>query len=200
MGIFSKELDSSQVLWSTFTTISQAIKVGEDVGMYRDAGIESAEFWALYLWALAPFENKPNDLDPYALANLRHSNTTLETIQEAQNYVFTKSPADYEEATLAMMEVKSALEAKFLTLNTMHNEVFTQDCMYSMTANYQSHFPETYSKETAALIYILTLALRSILIDTMKVNNAEKAQKRKSGFFWISLMLVDWNYKSEINR
>lgn len=199
MGIFSKELDSSQVLWSTFMTISQAIKAGDDVGMYSEEGIDSSEFWALYLWALAPFDSKPGELDPNALAALRHSNTTLEIIEEAKSCLFIKSPEDYEKATLAMMEIKSALEAKFLSLNYMHNEIFTQDCIHSMTANYQRHFSTTYSKETSVLIFVLTLALRSILIDTMKVNSGEKAQRRKAGFFWISSMLVDWNYKSEVH-
>ena len=200
MGIFSKELDSSQVLWSTFMTISQAIKAGEDVGMYREEGVDAAEFWAVYLWALAPFENKPTQLQPEALQALKYANTSVEMIEKARGFHFAKQATDFELATKAMIDIKNALESKFLTLGVMYNEIFTQDCIYSMSANYKNHFSETYSKETSVLIYILTLALRSILMDTMKTGKTEREQRRKSGFFWVSMMLVDWNYKSEINR
>jgi len=199
MGIFSKKLTSSQVLWSTFMTISQAIKVGEDVGMYRDEGIDSSEFWALYLWALAPFESKPNEIDPYALTALRNINTSVESTERARNFVFTKSTDDYELVAISVVDINLGLTDRFLNLKAMNSEIFTQDCINAMTSNYQKHFSKTYNKETSVLIYILTLALRSILMDTMKVGTAEKIERRKSGFFWVSLMLVDWHFKAQVN-
>jgi hypothetical protein len=199
MGIFSKKVDSSQFLWSTFMTISQAIKVGEDVGMYQEEGVNSSEFWALYLWALAPFESKPNELSPYALSALKNINTTFESKAEAQKFVFTKRTEDYELVAMSVLDINLELVDKFLNLRVMHNEMFTQDCINSMTAGYQKHFSKTYTKETSVLIYLLTLALRSILMDTMKVRTAEKIERRKSGFFWVSLMLVDWHFKAQVN-
>ena len=199
MGIFSKELDSSLVLSSTFMTISQAIKVGEDLGMYRDVGIDRSDFWALYLRALEPFAEKPDELHPHHLSMLRYANTSAESIKYAKNIAFIKSVDDFELFTIAVAQTVAALEAKFLDLNSMHNEEFTNACIDVMTNNYKKCFPETFANDTSVLIYILTLALRSILLDTLKINGTEKNQRRKSGFFWISLMLVNWNYKCKLS-
>ena len=199
MGIFSKELDSSQVLLTTFMTASQAIKVGEDLGIYRDKGVDSSAFWALYLWVLGPYADKPDLLEPAAVEVLVYSNASEESIRDAQNTVFNKSAEDLEIFKLESKELESALRDRFLTLDSMDNEAFTQDCIDLMTENYKRKFSATYTNETSVLVYILTLALRSILMDTFKVNSAERNQRRKFGFFLVSAILLNWNYKSKLS-
>jgi hypothetical protein len=202
MGIFSKEPDYSEVLMSTFMTVSQAIKAGEDLGMYRDGNVDASEFWALYLWHLGPYADKrhvQDPLEPAAIEVLVYSNASVESIEEAQNTVFNKSGNDLEVLRISAKEIQSELEARFLNLDSMDNEAFTRDCIGLMTESYKSKFNTTYTNQTSVLVYILTLALRSILIDTLAINITERNHRRKFGFFLTSIMLVNWNYKSKLS-
>jgi len=199
VGPFSEEPNYSQVLMSTMMTLSQAIKAGEDLGMYRDGGVDSSEFWALYLWVLGPYAKTTNLLEPDVIEALVYSNASSEAIEDAQNTVFSKSDENLEKFKIVSKELQSALEDKFLNLDSMDNEVFTQDCINLMTENYKIKFYATYSNETSVLIYILTLALRSIIMDTLKVNIAEQNHRRRFGFFLTSVMLSSWNYKSKLS-
>jgi hypothetical protein len=199
VGPLPNEPDYAEVLVSTVMTISQAIKAGEDLGMYQDGGVDSSEFWALYLWVLGPYANTTNLLDPNVIDALVYSNASSESIEDAQNTVFSKSDENLEIFKIVSKELQSALEDKFLNLDSMDNEVFTQDCINLMTENYKIKFYATYTNETSVLIYILTLALRSIIMDTLKVNIAEKNHRRRFGFFLASVMLSSWNYKSKLS-
>jgi hypothetical protein len=155
--------------------------------MYRDGGVDSSEFWALYLWVLGPYAKTTNLLEPDVIESLVYSNASSEAIEDAQNTVFSKSDENLEKFKIVSKELQSALEDKFLNLDSMDNEVFTQDCINLMTENYKIKFYATYSNETSVLIYILTLALRSIIMDTLKVNIAEQNHRRRFGFFLTSI-------------
>ena len=202
MGLFTEEPDYSQVLMTTFMAVSQAIKVGEDLGMYRDGNVDSSEFWALYLWHLGPYTDKrhiQNPLEPAAIEVLVYSNASLELIEATQDTVFNKSGEDLEVLRTSAKEIQASLEAKFLDLDSIDNDSFIRDCIGLMTENYKSRFNTTYTNQTSILVYILSLALRSILMDTFAINIAERNHRRKFGFFLTSLMLVNWNYKSKLS-
>ena len=57
------------------------------------------------------------------------------------------------------------------------------------------NFPSIYNDSTAAIVFILTLALRSILKETYKLNNSTIQRLRNAGFFHVATMVTSWNFK-----
>ena len=206
MGIFKKDISGESVLVQTFQTIAQAIDVAAQLGIDKETGIEIGDVWALYFWTIKPFENNADQLNPHLYSLLKHSpgSPSLEaqanktqTHKNPTKVIFPIHPDDYELYLKVAMEIKEFLESNYLQIKEVDNGHWMQQCGNQIEEIIKKNLPSLYTKSTQTVIFILTLALRSILKDVNEINSATISRLRKSGFFHISIMATSWQFKTE---
>jgi len=203
VGLFKESFSDESILCRTFQTIAQAIDVAAQTGLDVETGIKIGDVWALYFWTLKPFENEPERINPYLYSNLIHSpgdpfskNTNTKSYQSPSQVIFPKHPDDFDLYLRVSMEIKESLESQYLAQDTIADSNW-QECGALIEGVIKKYLPSTYTNSTPAIIFILTLALRSIFKDTNGLNNATIKRVRESGIFWISLMVTSWHFKAE---
>lgn len=203
MGIFKKEISDESVIVQTFQVIAQAIDVAAQTGMDKEENFKIGDMWALYFWTLKPFEKTSEQISPYAYSMLKHSpgsplktfNTT--SFQAPSQLIFPIHPDDYELYVKVSMQVKDLLENQYLEIRSIDNNTWMQECGTQIEHVLRTNLPTLYTKSTPVVVFIMTLALRSILKDTHKLNAATVSKLRKSAFFYISMMVTSWHFKTE---
>jgi len=203
MGIFKKSFSDESILCRTFQTIAQAIDVAAQTGLDVETDIEIGDVWALYFWTLKPFENEPEKLNPYLYQSLIYSpgdpfskNYNTKSYQSPSQVIFPKHPDDYDLYLRVSMEIKELLEGKYLTQAAIEDSKW-KECGTLIEGVIKKHLPTVYTNSTPVIIFILTLALRSIFKDTNRLNNSTIRRMREDGIFWISLMVTSWHFKAE---
>lgn len=203
MGIFKKSFSDESILCRTFQTIAQAIDVAAQTGLDVETDIEIGDVWALYFWTLKPFENRPEKLNPYLYQNLIYSpgdpfskNSNTKSYQSPSQVIFPIHPDDYELYLKVSMEIKELLESQYLLKYTIEDSSW-QECGTIIEGVIKKYLPTAYTNSTPTIIFILTLALRSIFKDTNSLNNSTIRRVRESGIFWISLMVTSWHFETE---
>jgi len=206
MGIFKKDISDESVLVQTFQTIAQAIDVAAQLGIDKETGIDIGDVWALYFWTIKPFENNAERLNPHLYSLLKHSpgSPSLEAaINKTQTHknpskcIFPIHPDDYELYLKTAMEIKEFLENNYLQVTDVDDGRWMQGCGNHIEGIIKENLPTLYTKSTQTVVFILILALRSILKDTSKLNTTTISRLRKSGFFHISTMATSWQFKTE---
>ncbi len=204
MDLFKKDISDESVIVHIFQIIAQAIDVAAQTGMDKEAKIDIGELWALYFWTIKPFENNPESLDPYLYTNIKNSpGTPFSFDNNSGSYkfpaklIFPIHPDDYDLYVQVSMEIKEFLEGRYLGITLTDDNSWTEDCGIQMDRIIKKHLPTLYSSSSQAVIIILTMALRSILKDTNRINSATVNRLRKKGFFYISLMVTSWHFKTE---
>jgi hypothetical protein len=94
------------------------------------------------------------------------------------------------------MELKDLLENKYLDIRNLDDSTWMQECGTQVDKIIKANFPTLYTNSVQAVIFVLTLALRSILKDTHPINSVTVTRLRKKGFFYISLMATSWQFKT----
>jgi len=203
MGIFKKSFSDESILCRTFQTIAQAIDVAAQTGLDVETGIKIEDVWALYFWTLKPFENKPDEINPYLYSDLIHSpgdpfskNTNTKSYLSPSRAIFPKHPDDYDLYLRVSMEIKELLEGQYLIQAAIEDSKW-KECGTLIEGVIKKHLPTVYTNSTPVIIFILTLALRSIFKDTNRLNNSTIRRMREDGIFWISLMVTSWHFKAE---
>ncbi len=202
MGFFKKEISDESIIMQTFQIIGQAIDVTAQTGMDKDYGIKIGDLWALYFWTIkAQFENKPKNLHPdlyklllYSPGSWSKTNNT-DTHKSPSQAVFPIHPNDYESFIITTVEIKEALERKYLKISTLDDSSWTDECVGLMDGVIQEHLPTRYTDETRYLMCVFCLALRSILKDTKSISAGTIKRLRLSGFFWVASMVTHWHFK-----
>jgi len=176
------------------------------LGVDKETGIEIGDVWALYYWTIKPFENNPERLNPYLYDLLKHSpgSPSLEaavnktqTHKNPSKVIFPIHPDDYELYLKTAMEIKEFLESDYLQIKGVDDGHWMQQCGEQIEEIIKKNLPSLYTKSTQTVVFILILALRSILKDTSKLNATTISRLRKSGFFHISTMATSWQFKTE---
>jgi hypothetical protein len=158
----------------------------------------------LYFWNIKPFENNPQALDPHLYSLIKHTpgmpfsfETNTKSYQSPSKLIFPVHTDDYELFVKVSTEIKDFLESRYLGVILTDDNSWTQDCGIQIGSIIKKHLPTLYTSSSEAVIFILTLALRSILKDTHRINSATVNRLRKKGFFYISLMVTSWHFKTE---
>ena len=205
MGIFKQSFSDEFIFCNTFQVIAQAIDVAAQTGLDVETDIEIGDVWALYFWTLKPFENEPEKLNPNFYKVLKYSpgdpfsrNSNTKSYQSPSQVIFPKHPDDYDLYLRVSMEIKELLESQYLTQAAIEDSNW-QECGTLIEGVIKKHLPTVYTNSTPVIIFILTLALRSIFKDTNSLNNSTIRRMRKSGIFWISLMITSWHFKLDVN-
>ena len=203
MGLFKKSFSDEFILCRTFQTIAQAIDVAAQTGLDVETGIKIGDVWALYFWTLKPFENEPEKINPYMYRDLIYSpgdpfsrNSNTRSYQSPSQAIFPKHPDDYNLYVIVSIEIKESLESQYLAKYSIVDSDWGE-CGALIEGVIKKYLPSTYTNSTPAIIFILTLALRSLFKDTNGLNNATIKRIRESGIFWISLMVTSWHFKTE---
>jgi hypothetical protein len=208
MGLFKKDISGESVIVQAFQNIAQAIDVAAQTGADKKANIEIGDIWALYFWIIKPFEKKPERLNPDLYDLLKYTpgspfafaNNT-KTYQSPSQVFFTIHPDDYELYVKASMEIKDLLETRYLDIATITNDgAWMQECGTLMDRVIKKHLPTLHNDSTEGIIFILALALRSILKDTKGINSKTVERLRKFGILHISMMVTSWHFKSKIEQ
>lgn len=208
MGLFKKDISDESVIVQAFQTIAQAIDVAAQTGMDKKANIKIGDIWALYFWIIKPFEKKPEKLNPDLYDLLKYTpgspfafaNNT-KTYQSPSQVIFTIHPDDYELYVKVSMDIKDLLETRYLGIATITNDgAWMQECGTLMDGVIKKYLPTLRNDSTEGIIFILALALRSILKDSKGINSKTVARLRKFGILHISMMVTSWHFKSKIEQ
>ena len=204
MGLFKKDISGESVIVQVFQIIAQAIDVTAQTGMDRETNIDIGDLWALYFWTIKPLENNPKALDPHLYSLLKHSpgspfffENNTKSYQSPSKLIFPIHPDDYDLYVKVSMEIKDFLESRYLGVSLTEDNSWTEDCGIQMDGIIRKYLPTLYTSSSQAVIFILTIAIRSILKDTHRINSATVNRLRKQGFFYISLMVTSWHFKTE---
>ena len=96
------------------------------------------------------------------------------------------------------MEIKDLLETRYLGIATITNDsAWMQECGTLMNGVIKQHLPTLRNDSTEGIIFILALALRSILKDIKGINSKTVERLRKFGILHISMMVTSWHFKTE---
>jgi len=207
MGLFRKDISGDLVTVQVFQTIAQAIDVVAQTGMDKEENFSVGDLWALYFWTIKPFEDNPQALDPTLYRLLKHTpgspfsfaNNT-KSYQSPSKLIFPIHPDDYDLYVKVSMEIKDLLESKYLGIPPALVDSQMEECGIQMERIIKAHMPTHYTISTPAVIFTLTLALRSILKDTHRINSATIKRVRKKGFFYISMMATSWHFKTDVQK
>jgi hypothetical protein len=203
MGPFRKDISGDSIIVQVFQTIAQAIDVVAQTGMDKDENIDVGDLWALYFWTIKPFEDNPEALNPYLYSLLKNCpgspisfENNTKSYQSPSELIFPIHPPDYELYVKVSMEINDLLESKYLGISPELVDSQMQECGIQMERIIKAHMPTHYTISTPAVIFTLTLALRSILKDTHGINFATIKRVREKGFFYISMMATSWHFKT----
>ena len=204
MGLFRKDISGDLVTVQVFQTIAQAIDVVAQTGMDKEENFSVGDLWALYFWTIKPFEDNPQSLNPYLYTHLKNSpgspfafQNNTKSYQSPSKLIFPIHPDDYDLYVKVSMEIKDLLESKYLRISPSLVDSQMAECGIQMERIIKAHLPTLYRNSTPAVIFSLTLALRSILKDTHRINSASIKRVRKKGFFYISLMATSWHFQTD---
>ena len=204
MGLFRKDISGDSVTVQVFQTIAQAIDVVAQTGMDNEENFNVGDLWALYFWTIKPFEDNPQALNPYLYTLLKNSpgspfafQNNTKSYQSPSKLIFPIHPDDYDLDVKVSMEIKDLLESKYLRIPPALVDSQMEDCGIQMERIIKAHLPTLYTISTPAVIFSLTLALRSILKDTHRINSATIKRVRKKAFFYISMMVTSWHFKTD---
>lgn len=204
MGLFRKDISGDSVTVQVFQTIAQAIDVVAQTGMDNEENFNVGDLWALYFWTIKPFEDNPQALNPYLYTLLKNSpgspfafQNNTKSYQSPSKLIFPIHPDDYDLYVKVSMEIKDLLESKYLRIPPALVDSQMEDCGIQMERIIKAHLPTLYTISTPAVIFSLTLALRSILKDTHRINSATIKRVRKKAFFYISMMVTSWHFKTD---
>jgi hypothetical protein len=204
MGLFRKDISGDSVTVQVFQTIAQAIDVVAQTGMDKNENFDVGDLWALYFWTIKPFEDNPQALNPYLYTLLKNSpgspfsiENNSKSYQSPSKLIFPIHPDDYDLYVKVSMEIKDLLESKYLRISPALVDSQMEECGIQMERIIKAHLPTLYTISTPAVIFSLTLALRSILKDTHRINSATVERVRKKGFFYISMMATSWHFKAD---
>jgi hypothetical protein len=202
MGLFKTKITDESVTMQTFQTIAQAIDVTAQTGMDKELGIKIGDLWALYFWTIkAQFENKPERLHPHFYELLLYSpgswssTSNTDTYQSPSQAIFPIDPDDYASFVTTTVEMKELLEGKYLKISTFNDRSWTDECVSLMDEVVREHLPTRYTNSSRDVMFVFSLALRSILKDTKSISTGTIKRLRQSGFFWIASMATHWHFK-----
>lgn len=202
MGLFKTKITDESVVMQTFQTIAQAIDVTAQIGMDKELGIKIGDLWALYFWTIkAQFENKPERLQPHLYQLLLYSpgswssTSNTDTFQSPSQAIFPIDPDDYASFVTTTVEMKELLEGKYLKISTFNDRSWTDECVSLMDGVVREHLPTRYTNSSRDVMFVFSLALRSILKDTKSISTGTIKRLRQSGFFWIASMATHWHFK-----
>ena len=202
MGLFKTKISDESVTMQTFQTIAQAIDVTAQIGMDKELGIKIGDLWALYFWTIkAQFENKPERLQPHLYQLLLYSpgswssTSNTDTFQSPSQAIFPIDPDDYASFVTTTAEMKELLEGKYLKISTFNDRSWTDECVSLIDGVVREHLPTRYTNSSRDVMFVFSLALRSILKDTKSISTGTIKRLRQSGFFWIASMATHWHFK-----
>jgi hypothetical protein len=202
MGLFKTKISDESVTMQTFQTIAQAIDVTAQIGMDKELGIKIGDLWALYFWTIkAQFENKPERLQPHLYQLLLYSpgswssTSNTDTFQSPSQAIFPIDPDDYASFVTTTAEMKELLEGKYLKISTFNDRSWTDECVSLLDGVVREHLPTRYTNSSRDVMFVFSLALRSILKDTKSISTGTIKRLRQSGFFWIASMATHWHFK-----
>jgi hypothetical protein len=202
MGLFKTKITDESVTMQTFQTIAQAIDVTAQTGMDKELGIKIGDLWALYFWTIkAQFENKPERLHPHFYELLLYSpgswssTSNTDTYQSPSQAIFPIDPDDYASFVTTTAEMKELLEEKYLKISTFNDRSWTDECVSLIDGVVREHLPTRYTNSSRDVMFVFSLALRSILKDTKSISTGTIKRLRQSGFFWIASMAKNWHFK-----
>jgi hypothetical protein len=202
MGLFKTKISDESVTMQTFQTIAQAIDVTAQIGMDKELGIKIGDLWALYFWTIkAQFENKPERLQPHLYQLLLYSpgswssTSNTDTFQSPSQAIFPIDPDDYASFVTTTAEMKELLEEKYLKISTFNDRSWTDECVSLIDGVVREHLPTRYTNSSRDVMFVFSLALRSILKDTKSISTGTIKRLRQSGFFWIASMATHWHFK-----
>jgi hypothetical protein len=202
MGLFKTKITDESVTMQTFQTIAQAIDVTAQTGMDKELGIKIGDLWALYFWTIkAQFENKPERLHPHFYELLLYSpgswssTSNTDTYQSPSQAIFPIDPDDYASFVTTTVEMKELLEEKYLKISTFNDRSWTDECVSLIDGVVREHLPTRYTNSSRDVMFVFSLALRSILKDTKSISTGTIKRLRQSGFFWIASMATHWHFK-----
>lgn len=202
MGLFKTKISDESVTMQTFQTIAQAIDVTAQIGMDKELGIKIGDLWALYFWTIkAQFENKPERLHPHFYELLLYSpgswssTSNTDTYQSPSQAIFPIDPDDYASFVTTTAEMKELLEEKYLKISTFNDRSWTDECVSLIDGVVREHLPTRYTNSSRDVMFVFSLALRSILKDTKSISTGTIKRLRQSGFFWIASMATHWHFK-----
>lgn len=180
---------SSQNLYWIFSTISQSIDAGSKSGLFRDLKVDEKEIWALYLQTLTPFYANDDEMDGKTLKLLT---TMCPYESELTGYDFSLDVNKENEKifTDSIKMVKGLLNKEFSDTKALNDETFLQECGSALEDFVNQIYPDKFDSKARALIFILSLAVRSMIKDTINSEASDRTQRRDSGFFWVAMMLV----------
>ena len=205
MGLFKKDISGESIIVQAFQTIAQAIDVAAQTGTDKKANIEIGDIWALYFWIIKPFEKKPERLNPdlYDLLKYTPGNpfafaNNTKTYQSPSQVIFAVHPDDLQLCLKVSGEIMDLLENKYLGISTITDDgAWMQECGTLMERVIKKYLPTLHNDSTEGIIFILALALRSILKDTNGINSKTIERLRKCGILHISMMATSWHFKTE---
>ena len=207
MNLFNRELSDENILVQTFQVIAQAIDVSVQIGVDKDTGLKIGDVWALYFWTIGPLENNPKRLKPelYQLLkyapgspNMNAQNNRTGTHNHPSKLMFPVHPDDYELFIKVATEINIFLESNCLNITEADlTPNFMEECASGIVKIIKANLPTVYSDLTPTIVFILMLALRSILKDTQRINSRTIEKYRKSGIFHIATMATSWQFSNE---
>jgi hypothetical protein len=170
--------------------------------MDKDLGIKIGDLWALYFWTTkAQFENKPERLQPHLYQLLLYSpgswssTSNTDTFQSPSQAIFPIDPDDYASFVTTTVEMKELLEGKYLKISTFNDRSWTDECVSLMDGVVREHLPTRYTNSSRDVMFVFSLALRSVLKDTKSISAGTIKRLRVSGFFWVASMATHWHFK-----
>lgn len=201
MGIFKESITDEDILLKTFQVIAQSIDVAVQTGLDVKTNLEIGEVWALYFWTLKPFENQPEKISPNHYKTLIHTPGDLisrvnntKSFEQPAKVIFPTHKDDYEVYLKVNLEIKVWLESHLLTKPTIDDRNW-QEIAGTVEEIVKRNLPTLYTKSSFSVIFILLIALRSIFKDTNRLDKKTIEKLRKSGIFWVSLMICTWHFK-----
>jgi len=184
-----KPSPTGQILYWTFMTISQSIDASSKSGLFEELRVDEKEIWALYLQTLTPFYTNDNDMDITVLQLLI---ATCPYASELKKYNFSLNVEAKDEKiyTDCIKLVKGKLNKEFSNIKVINDETFLQECGSALEDFVNRVYPDKFDSETRALIFTLSLAVRSMIKDTINLGTSERTQRRDTGFFWVAMILI----------
>jgi len=189
-----EQIPDQDKFFYTYQTIAQVINVVDSTTSFREQGIEVSDVWAMYFNFLESFGK---DLSPELFNLLKYSPGGIDTsksFQSPSNLTFSIDPSRY---VPAMMGVREVLIDKYFEITHIDDNLFLDECMTLITEVIEKYISELISRSTGPIVFLFSVALRTILKDTLSVNSATAKMLRDNGIFIISNLVTAWHFRVE---
>ena len=197
---FKDDIPVGQEYFYTFQTIAQTINAVENTA-FKDEEIEIGDVWALYFWCLEAWKT---NLDPDLYDLLKYSPGgpfTAKSFQSPSQATFAMDPGLSLQIVLLIRE---QLMEKYLETSSIDDNIFILECMNLIfdvikATPYQdtnSGFPPI-TNSTEPIIFMFSMALRTILKDTQGKSPESARRLRNNGILAIAGMVTMWHFKTE---